>query len=92
MSSQQELPTLISRLRQATERQDWSAMASVNLQISNLLVQSASMGPTDLRLFQSLSTTHEQARHTSELAERTLQDEVQILKSILQAWAVNENR
>jgi hypothetical protein len=83
MPLQHELPPLTSRLRQATERLDWSALALTNLHLARLLLKTRELPSTDRPAFRSLCEAHAQAYQASQKAERSLQAEVQTLQDIL---------
>lgn len=83
MPLQHELPTLISRLRQATERLDWNALALTHLQVVRLLLKTNHVLANDRPDFQRLRDAHAHACQLSQKAERCLQDEVQTLRDIL---------
>lgn len=87
MSLQQELTPLISRLRQATERLDWKALAVTHMQLVRLLVKTRELQPTDQPTYQSLCDAHAQACQAIQKAERVMQGEVQTLQDILAAGA-----
>lgn len=92
MLLQHDLLPLISRLRQATERQDWMALAQANLHLARRLPRAAPLHPTDAPAYESLCDAHVLARQAADQAQRNLQGEVWILQSMLHAFATGDSR
>ena len=83
MPLQHELPPLTSRLRQATERLDWGALALTNLHLARLLLKTRELPNTVRPAFRNLCEAHAQACQASQQAERSLQAEIRTLQDIL---------